>query len=390
MSKKILAQLEKIFPLVKNLVAPALIFGCCLLAFYLNGSFADATNMTLHSLFYLLGFASFMVLLYFNQSKPAFFIICASLSYVLINFLKYKYQGEYTSSNAYQNLCLLAPLNFAFFYFWPPQKLILRTNVYLLLGILVQYTLAEQLSKYGYNLNLFNTPTASLSGLALLMFIAAVAAAFVRSTASGNILDYSLFVSLLCFAFGFYYAATASGLTVFFTAGILIAAAAIVQNIYAETYKDALTGLASRNSYIIHSKDFPLKYSLGIISIDDYDKLASSFSRRGQNVLTKLIASKIVELEKDESIYRYGDDEFVIMYKNLDKKESFERLETIRRAVASASFVYHPRRKPIKLTVSAAVSEKKRSDANSFEVLIRARKVLAKTRSFSHNVTSQA
>lgn len=114
------------------------------------------------------------------------------------------------------------------------------------------------------------------------------------------------------------------------------------QNIYAETYKDALTGLASRNSYIIHSKDFPLKYSLGIISIDDYDKLASSFSRRGQNVLTKLIASKIVELEKDESIYRYGDDEFVIMYKNLDKKESFERLETIRRAVASASFVYHP------------------------------------------------
>ncbi|MFR8206855.1 MAG: hypothetical protein ACLU99_11460 [Alphaproteobacteria bacterium] len=107
--------MEKIFPLVKNLVAPALIFGCCLLAFYLNGSFADATNMTLHSLFYLLGFASFMVLLYFNQSKPAFFIICASLSYVLINFLKYKYQGEYTSSNAYQNLCLLAPLNFAFF-----------------------------------------------------------------------------------------------------------------------------------------------------------------------------------------------------------------------------------------------------------------------------------
>lgn len=105
MSKKILAQLEKIFPLVKNLVAPALIFGCCLLAFYLNGSFADATNMTLHSLFYLLGFASFMVLLYFNQSKPAFFIICASLSYVLINFLKYKYQGEYTSSN-----CLSKPV----------------------------------------------------------------------------------------------------------------------------------------------------------------------------------------------------------------------------------------------------------------------------------------
>ena len=97
--------MEKIFPLVKNLVAPALIFGCCLLAFYLNGSFADATNMTLHSLFYLLGFASFMVLLYFNQSKPAFFIICASLSYVLINFLKYKYQGEYTSSKRLIKTC---------------------------------------------------------------------------------------------------------------------------------------------------------------------------------------------------------------------------------------------------------------------------------------------
>ena len=48
------------------------------------------------------------------------------------------------------------------------------------------------------------------------------------------------------------------------------------------------------------------------------------------------------------------------------------------------------RKKPIKLTVSCAVSEKKRSDANSVEVLVRAHKALQKTYKFTQNVTSKA
>lgn len=388
---KLSAYFERITPLVKNGFISAVLFAVSLLVFYLYGNFSPATNLTFHGLVYALSLAGFMILLYFNQSKPVFYIICSVLCYILINFLKNKLGSSYISAAGYQNLCFFAPLNFAVFFFWPNRRLLNRTNVFLLLALFIQYAAAEQFSQQGIILNLYYMDNGGgLSGIAFWLFIGLMAAAFIRSSLSGTIMDYALFFSTLEIFFGFYYSASASALTIFFSTNVLCLVIALSRSIYNEIYEDSLTGLASRNSYIIHSTRFPLKYSIGIISIDDYEKLASGFGRRAQNILTKLISRQLSELEKEDNIYRYNPDEFVIIYHNMDKKESFERLENIRRSIATASFEYSPRRKALKLTVSAAVSEKKRSDANSFEVLVRARKVLQQTRSFSHNVTSQA
>ena len=82
--------------------------------------------------------------------------------------------------------------------------------------------------------------------------------------------------------------------------------------------------------------------------------------------------------------------EFIIIFKNEDKKESFEHLEQIRRAIASTDFMLGNRKKGLKLTVSCCVSEKKRSDDSSLDVLVRARKALQKTYQFTQNVTTKA
>lgn len=386
---KYAAQIEKIVPLIAPVFIPALIFAAALFGFYLYSPLSAATNMTFHVIFYMTGFACFMILLYFNRRKPVFFILCAAVSYILINIIKNKYGTDYIPEPAYQNLCLFIPLNLALFYFWPQQRLLTRTNVWLLLVIFGQYALGEQLTRAGINLNP-GSGAAPLSGLALWLFAVVALAMFTQTALTGSILDYALFFSTLGIGFGFYYSDSPTALTLLFGAAMLCLLIAISQNLYFETYRDPLTGLHSRNAYILHTRDFPLKYSIGIVTIDDFDKLRFRFGTRRQNQLTKLIASRILEYEKPECVYRYSADEFVIVFKSLDKNESFERLEAVRRAVASASFVLTPRRPALKMTVSAAVSEKKRSDANSFEVLVRAHKALDKTRSFSHNMTSKA
>ena len=388
---KKLAQIEKTLPLIGNMLLPAFLFAFALLSFCLRGTYSSGLMTLLHVGFYLLSFAGFLTLLYFNRSKPVFMFLLIVLCYTLINYLKHSQDGAYLQSPAYISLSTLIPLNLLFFYFWPPKPLLCRTNVWLLLIIFAQYALAEQLAHRGIGLGFSLTgAAATLNIAALLLFLALLATTLINAVRSGSISDYNFFFAYLSLMLAFYYSDTASGLSVFSFTAVLCLLSALLQNLYNETYKDPLTGLDSRNSYIIHAKTFPLKYSIGIVSIDDYDKLGINFGRRTQNILTKLIAGQIIELEKDESIYRYSPDEFVIVYKNLDKNEGFERLETIRRAIASAQFQFSPRRKPIKLTVSASISEKKRSDANSFEVLVRADKVLQKTRSFSHNVTSKA
>ena len=154
-------------------------------------------------------------------------------------------------------------------------------------------------------------------------------------------------------------------------------------------YYDELTGFYGRNSYLLQSKHFPLKYSLGIVCIDNYDKLLTTIGRRRLNLVVGMLAGVLEEMNPDEHIYRYTEDEFIIMYKKLDKKEAFARLDDIRRTIAGLEFIYNPAQKALKLTVSCSVAEKKRSDSGAVEVLLRADKAMRNTLKFSHNVTSQ-
>lgn len=386
-----LALAEKIVPLIAHMLLPAVLFGAALLWFYLGAPFGGGVTAGMHVFFYIFSFAGTIILLYFNLSKALFSILSIVVAYVLINLLKNVGGETYAASAAYQNLSVLLPLNLLFFYFWPNHRFLSQKTVALLLGFFAEYALAEHLSRAGISLNLstgsaengFNLPSFGL-------FLVLSVCTFVNAVRHGDIWNYNAFFAGLFCGCGLYYSASPSGLTIFFLGAVLCLLLSITQNIYLETYYDPLTGLFSRNSFIIHAKKFPVKYSLGIVSIDDYDKLAANFGKPVQNALIKLITAKLLELEKEDSIYRYSPDEFVIFYKNLDKNETFERIETVRRAVASALFEYSPRKKALKLTISGAVSEKKRQDLTAFEVLVRARKVLQKTRSFSHNVTSKA
>ena len=73
-----------------------------------------------------------------------------------------------------------------------------------------------------------------------------------------------------------------------------------------------------------------------------------------------------------------------------NQKEAFDRVETIRRAIASSSFGIRGINKPLKLTVSGAVTEQKRSDGSAIEVLLRADKALQKSYRFAQNITTKA
>ena len=114
------------------------------------------------------------------------------------------------------------------------------------------------------------------------------------------------------------------------------------------------------------------------------------FYSRLQNPTCDLVAKKICELEPDAHVYRCGADEFIVIFPAAEKGASFARVDNIRRTVAASEFLLSGRKKALKLTVSCSVADKKRSDADVFEVFMRARKILQKTYKFTQNITSQA
>jgi diguanylate cyclase (GGDEF)-like protein len=133
-----------------------------------------------------------------------------------------------------------------------------------------------------------------------------------------------------------------------------------------------------------------MKYSLAIIYLDNYSHLYKVFGYFKSTKILKMLANRLKELEAENPIYSYNIGEFIIIFKNDNLKQSFEKLDNIRREIASSEFMISNKQKGIKITISGCISEKKRSDNNATEVLVRARKALQKSYQFTQNLISKA
>ena len=93
----------------------------------------------------------------------------------------------------------------------------------------------------------------------------------------------------------------------------------LVAFIYSEVYayfKDPLTSVYSAKTYLRQSQKFPLKYSLGIVCVDDYSKLLKVFGKRKVDVLVKMVVEKMKQFATDANIYRISEDEFILIFNN--------------------------------------------------------------------------
>lgn len=363
---------------IQQIIIPALIFFVAIMSFYILEEITPISQLTLHYSFYTLSIISFFVLLFFNQTKPIFFVLLLLLSSILINFLKRN--GVIATSATYSNLCFLVPLNIAVFYFLPNIKMIKKTNIMVLLGVFVQISLLE----YLYHKDITIVP----KEFSFFLFAAIIFVLFIASNLKTSSLNFGLFFASLAFFGAIYYATSSTALSIFYVTAIFIIFVTLCFNIYLHFFFSELTGLKSRTAFMLEIKTLPLKYVVAIINIDDYSSLKNKFGNYKNNQLVIMVSSILKEMHSN--IFQYSNSEFILLFNNLDKTEAFNEVEEMRRQIAKTDFIFKKYKLPVKITVSGVVAEKKRSDFSCMEVLERAHKVFSKTKDFNHNLISKA
>ena len=391
--RKLLLILEKFFPLLKNTTMPALIFAVSLLSFYAFDPFDSDTLKNLHQIFLIATITSFLLLFYFNNNKPVFLLLINTLGYLIISYLKKETTADLTQQPLFINLSIILPLNMLIFFYLPERKIFHRYNVYILLIVLAEFSLIENLSRLGIILDPFSVLNEISHGLPLLsclLYALCLISLFITISINGYILETSLFFYSFEIALGIIYAPTYSGLIIFNTSAAITILLGIGEHLHNIKYHDLLTGLSNRNTFLKQENTFPLKYSLAIILIDDYERLSKIFGKGSINALVLMIKEQMETVETEAQIYRFAPDEFIVLYRGLGLKDAFNHTEKIRRAIACTKFNLRGYTKPINLTISGSVAEKKRSDVHAADVLLRADKALQKAYRFTQNITSQA
>lgn len=379
-----------IFSTIKSSFMPALFLLVGLLMFYSGNPYSESTPVLLHYTFLFVTMLTIGILYVVNQSKPLFSLLLGFVSYLIINYLKREFGEDYISTSQYQCLCFALPLNFALLYFLPQSKLNSRRNMWLFIFLLVQITLLQHFCDFiklipHIDITIETVPLWACVLWTVLLAPLVIAVSF-RNTAINTGLFYAdsgLFMGLL-------YSSSQSGITTFFLGFALTLLCATILDLYKRYNFDILEHVGSKSSFLTNANTktkFGFKYTVALFSIDNHDKLRQILGNNKLITLEQMVVNSILKMPYDLSLYRYNEDELIMVFQNENARQAKEFADNIRHNIAASEFILS-NNATYKITISVCVTEKTRKDLKSYEVIERAHNALQKSYRFNCNITT--
>ncbi|ARD45648.1 GGDEF domain-containing protein [Colwellia sp. PAMC 21821] len=148
-----------------------------------------------------------------------------------------------------------------------------------------------------------------------------------------------------------------------------------IQEVTAKSFQDALTKLANRASFDeyfakelvrFHHKQFDL--AISVIDLDDFKRINDTFGHTAGDKTLQVIAETLTKvMGKDVFISRYGGEEFVIIFKDNDKITVMNKLNMLRKKVASLPFTFKGTRVSITLSIGVTLIQREDIVHSAFE-----------------------
>ncbi|MCU1254744.1 MAG: diguanylate cyclase [Candidatus Angelobacter sp.] len=177
-----------------------------------------------------------------------------------------------------------------------------------------------------------------LSQPALAAFILATAVMTVLLLRRYKAVESSLLWSVVA-AFIALHAASTSHLDgVYFAAGGLALIVALIETSYAMAYLDELTQLPSRRSLNEALLKLGETYSIAMLDVDHFKKFNDSYGHESGDQALKLVASRLSHITGGGKAYRYGGEEFAIVFPNKASEEVYVYLDRMRRVIEQSVF----------------------------------------------------
>lgn len=177
-----------------------------------------------------------------------------------------------------------------------------------------------------------------LSQPALLAFILATAVMMVLLLRRYKAVESSLLWSLVAAFIALRAAGTSHLDGVFFAAGGLALIVALIETSYAMAYLDELTQLPSRRSLNEALLKLGETYSIAMLDVDHFKKFNDSYGHESGDQALRLVASRLSHITGGGKAYRYGGEEFAIVFPNKASEEVFVYLDRMRRVIEQSAF----------------------------------------------------
>jgi diguanylate cyclase (GGDEF)-like protein len=175
------------------------------------------------------------------------------------------------------------------------------------------------------------TPIPQLGLAAIAVSLAAAcAAAYVRRTP----IESGLAWAIVAFALGAHAIRTPLAFPAFVAAAAALLLVAVLRDSHRMAFRDELTGLPGRRALDERLRATGRTYAVAMVDVDHFKKFNDSHGHDVGDQVLKLVASRLAGVGGGGIAFRYGGEEFTILFAGKDADEALPHLERLRADIA--------------------------------------------------------
>jgi diguanylate cyclase (GGDEF)-like protein len=210
--------------------------------------------------------------------------------------------------------------------------------------------------------NMSGLTAAHLTQPILLIFFLSAIFLIIRFVLKSGVMDSGFFWALLAAFLALAARSPGSHSTFYFATAGLILVISVLEASYMMAFRDELTGLPGRRALQEAFLKLTSSYTIAMVDIDHFKKLNDRHGHDVGDQVLRMVGSRLAKVGGGGKVFRYGGEEFTIVFSGRSVKETFKIADNLRRTIAKNPFVIRskkrPRKKPENLK-SVPRSEKK-------------------------------
>jgi len=122
------------------------------------------------------------------------------------------------------------------------------------------------------------------------------------------------------------------------TAG-LVMVFAVLEHGYDIAYRDELTGLPGRRAFNNMMEQLGGTYAIAMCDVDHFKKFNDSYGHDAGDQVLRMVAAKLSRVGGGGRAFRYGGEEFLVVFRGRSAREAEPFVESLRGSIAERGFI---------------------------------------------------
>ena len=123
---------------------------------------------------------------------------------------------------------------------------------------------------------------------------------------------------------------------------------AVIRDSFAMAFKDELTGVPSRRALMQYVQTLGRKYTVVMSDIDHFKSFNDTYGHDVGDEVLKLVASKLSKITGGGKAFRYGGEEFIMLFAGKTAEQVLPHVEAIRQTIADYDIALRTKPRPSK------------------------------------------